>query len=104
MQNVTDRTQDPGVVSCDTSSDGGAGHGEAMADREDQRASALPAVGSNRRSKPEFVRRLGYYLVGVAMGCVLVGLMMNARARIAANRALAEQAQTEAAEQGRDQR
>ncbi|MBX3387096.1 MAG: hypothetical protein KF768_11040 [Phycisphaeraceae bacterium] len=45
--------------------------------------SSAPRSG---RSRTEFLRRLGYYLMGVAIGCVMLGMIWSARARQAAAR------------------
>lgn len=38
------------------------------------------------------MRRLGYYVWGIAIGCVLTGVLMSSRARIMANRRAAQEA------------
>ncbi len=50
-----------------------------------------PMVG--RRPKGEFFDRLWHYLIGVAIGCVLVGLLLTAKAKMQHQRQQQQQQQ-----------
>lgn len=62
-----------------------------------------PSNGMSPSNRDQTFRRLGYYLMGVALGCILVGIYFQGRrAQVAQQRAAQEQAARADAERARE--